>query len=47
MAEFCADYIIERGGKRLMDAIKRSSDQTKVYSTKTLTEDQQQLKIYL
>ena len=43
MAEFCADYIIERGGKRLMDAIKRSSDQTKVYSTKTLTEDQQQL----
>ena len=22
IAEFCADYIIERGGKRLMDSIK-------------------------
>jgi hydroxymethylbilane synthase len=40
IAQFCADYIIERGGKRLMDNIKQSSRTTKVYSTKALTEDQ-------
>lgn len=43
LANFCANYIIERGGKRLMDTIKRSSIGTKVYSTKSLTEDQLQL----
>lgn len=42
-AQYCADYILERGGKRLMDAIKRSDVQTKIYSTKTLTESQLQL----
>lgn len=40
--EFCADYIIERGGKRLMDEIKYSNIATKVVSTKALTEDQRQ-----
>lgn len=43
IAQYCADYILERGGKRLMDAIKRSDVQTKIYSTKTLTESQLQL----
>ena len=40
LANFCANYIIERGGKRLMDNIKHSASGTKVYSTKSLTEDQ-------
>lgn len=43
LAQFCADYVIERGGKRLMDDIKTSSKVVNLYSTKTLTDDQQQL----
>jgi len=44
MAKFCADFVIERGGKRLMDELQRSDkQQTTVYSTKTLTEDQKHL----
>ena len=43
LAQFCADYIIERGGKRLMDKIKDSEKISKVYSTKSLTEDQRLL----
>ncbi|WP_338357686.1 hydroxymethylbilane synthase [Yeosuana marina] len=43
IAKFCADYVIERGGKRLMDELLRSEKQTMVYSTKTLTEDQRHL----
>ncbi|WP_425076491.1 hydroxymethylbilane synthase [Psychroserpens sp. S379A] len=43
LAEICANYIIERGGKRLMDSIKESSKEVNIYSTKTLTEDQKQL----
>ncbi|WCO01577.1 hydroxymethylbilane synthase [Psychroserpens ponticola] len=43
LAQFCADYIIERGGKRLMDHLKKSSQDTNIYSTKTLTDDQKQL----
>ncbi len=43
MAVFCADYIITRGGKRLMDDIKYSNHATNVISTKTLTEDQRLL----
>jgi len=43
LAQFCADYIIERGGKRLMDTIKKSSQGVNIYSTKTLTDDQKQL----
>jgi len=39
MAQFASEYIIERGGKRLMDAIKDSGKQTNIYSTKSLTED--------
>jgi len=40
IAQFCADYIIDRGGKRLMDNIKLTRKTTKIYSTKSLTEDQ-------
>jgi len=43
LAQFCADYIIERGGKRLMDTIKKSSQDVNMYSTKTLTDEQKQL----
>ncbi|WNH13910.1 hydroxymethylbilane synthase [Thalassobellus suaedae] len=43
MAQFCADFVIERGGKRLMDIIKNSSKKTNVYSTKAFTEDQRLL----
>ena len=43
IANFCANYIIERGGKRLMDNFKRAKKTTNVYSTKLLTEAQRQL----
>jgi len=43
MAAWCADYVIEKGGKRLMDSIQESSKPTTVYSTKSLTEDQRLL----
>ncbi|WP_282134795.1 hydroxymethylbilane synthase [Seonamhaeicola maritimus] len=43
IADFCANYIIDRGGKRLMDDIKNESKTTNVYSTKSLTEDQRLL----
>ena len=40
IASFCADFIIERGGKRLMDNMKRVDRKRNVYSTKSFTEDQ-------
>ncbi|MDO5978744.1 hydroxymethylbilane synthase [Flavivirga spongiicola] len=43
VAAFCADFIIERGGKRLMDSIKKANKKTNVYSTKSFTEDQRLL----
>jgi hydroxymethylbilane synthase len=43
MATFCADYIIERGGKSLMDTIKNADKKVNVFSTKALTEAQQNL----
>lgn len=43
LAEFCANYIIERGGKRLMDSIKEISKEVNIYSTKSLTDDHKQL----
>ena len=43
VAPFSADYIIERGGKTLLGTIKRSSQQTNIYSTKTLTTSQRLL----
>ncbi|RED48866.1 hydroxymethylbilane synthase [Seonamhaeicola aphaedonensis] len=43
IAENASNYIIERGGKRLMDYIKSEGKKTNVYSTKSLTEDQRLL----
>ncbi|ARV09609.1 hydroxymethylbilane synthase [Winogradskyella sp. PC-19] len=43
IAEFCANYIIEKGGKTLIDQLQRSDKTTNIYSTKTLTEDQKLL----
>lgn len=43
IAAFCANYIIDRGGKRLMDKIKHANKKTNVISTKSLTEDQRLL----
>ncbi len=43
IAEFCANYVIEKGGKTLIDSIHRSEKVTNIYSTKTLTEDQKLL----
>ncbi|TXE13063.1 hydroxymethylbilane synthase [Seonamhaeicola algicola] len=43
IATYASSYIIERGGKRLMDDIKNEGKKTNVYSTKTLTEDQRLL----
>jgi len=43
LAEWCANYVIEKGGKRLMDNIKQSNKQTNIYSTKSFTEDQRLL----
>jgi len=43
IAQWSADYIIERGGKRLMDNIKLSNKQTNIFSTKSFTESQRLL----
>jgi hydroxymethylbilane synthase len=43
IAPYCADFIIERGGKNLMDIKKDSFQETNIYSTKTLTTDQRLL----
>jgi len=40
IAKFASDYIIEHGGKRLMDDIKVSHKKATIYSTKKLTEAQ-------
>ncbi|MFD1062487.1 hydroxymethylbilane synthase [Winogradskyella litorisediminis] len=43
LAEFCADYVIGKGGKTLIDQLQRSEKDINIYSTKTLTEDQKLL----
>ncbi len=43
IAKYCAEFVIERGGKRLMDEMLRSNKQINVYSTKALTEGQRHL----
>ncbi|WP_299367498.1 hydroxymethylbilane synthase [Winogradskyella sp.] len=40
LAEFCAHYVISRGGKTLIDQLQRSDKTTTIYSTKKLTDDQ-------
>lgn len=41
IGKFCADYIIEHGGKRLMDRDKLKSKPPNLFSTKKLTDEQQ------
>lgn len=43
IASFCANYIIERVGKRLMEDIKKVDKKVNIYSTKALTDSQQHL----
>ncbi len=43
MAKDCADFIIARGGKQLMNSLKRETRQANIFSTKSLTHDQKQL----
>lgn len=43
IASYCANFIIERGGKRLMDDIKISGNKTNIFSTKKLTNSQKDL----
>ncbi len=43
IAEFCANFVLDRGGKRLMDGLKKGEKNINIYSTKTLTEDQRHL----
>ncbi len=40
LAKLAADYIIEKGGKTLIDQLQRGDKVTNVYSTKKLTDDQ-------
>lgn len=40
LAEFCANYIIGKGGKTLIDQLQRGDKVTNIYSTKKLTDDQ-------
>ncbi|WP_296385107.1 hydroxymethylbilane synthase [Winogradskyella sp.] len=40
IAEFCADYIIGKGGKVLIDQLSKGDKVTNIYSTKKLTDDQ-------
>ncbi len=43
LAKDCANFIIERGGKRLMDNLKKTNKLINIYSTKTLTNAQKDL----
>jgi uroporphyrinogen-III synthase len=43
IAKYCADFIIDRGGKRLMEQLKTTKKQAQVFSTKSLTETQRHL----
>ncbi len=43
LATFCADYIIGKGGKVLIDELQHDTKKTNIYSTKKLTDDQTQL----
>lgn len=42
IARYSADFVIERGGKRLMETMINRDRVTQVYSTRTLTETQRQ-----
>ena len=40
IAEYCSNYVLERGGNRLMDELKEADKHIQVFSTKNLTEAQ-------
>lgn len=40
IAQYCSNYILERGGNRLMDELKDADKKIQVFSTKNLTEAQ-------
>lgn len=40
IAEFCADYVIGKGGRILIDELQRDENATNIYSTRKLTNDQ-------
>lgn len=40
LAEFCADYVIGKGGKILIDELTQGDKVTNIYSTRKLTNDQ-------
>jgi len=41
VAEFCADYVISKGGKTLIDSFRQRSEKPTIFSTKKLTDEQQ------
>ncbi len=43
LAKICAEYVLARGGKRLMDGLSVLKRELNIYSTKTLSEDQKHL----
>jgi len=43
IAQYCADYCIEKGGKRLINVASLSVKQTQIYSTKSFTNTQKEL----
>src|SRR5690606_42002788 len=43
IAKYCSDYVIERGGKVIMNGIKTQKKKINIYSTKSITEEQMQL----
>lgn len=43
LAQWCADYVIDKGGKRLVDTNRETKKATTIYSTKAFTEDQKLL----
>ena len=43
MGQYCANFVIERGGKRLMENIKNATKKANIFSTKSFTEGQRLL----
>lgn len=43
LARICAEYVLAKGGKRVMDGLSTLQREANIYSTKTLSEDQKHL----
>jgi len=43
LARICAEYVLAKGGKRMMDGLSTLQREANIYSTKTLSEDQKHL----